>query len=211
MSKKRLLVPSLLFLNLDVRRDFAQLQILTTEGELKTALRGNTYKINTITFQDGFTSTGLTNFSDIHVSPELLPPEKHGHSTLNWDRKLAPSHRVSAACLFVLLLVLAALILAYHYKSGENGFEQFMDSQGFGARFLFTLVGVIISFYWRLIFEGICSITTPSSQHHLLSNFRYHPPRPLSVPRPWRRNSPILNPLHATLPPSLSYLCLTIC
>ena len=152
---------SLLFLNQDVRQDFAQILTLPTEGELKTALQGNTYKIDTMTFQDGFKSTGLIKLSGIHASPELLPPEKHAYSALNWDRKLAPAHRVSATCLFAFLLALVALILSYHYTSGDNVFEQFMDSQGFGVRFFFTLVGVIISLYWRLIFEGACSISTP--------------------------------------------------
>jgi hypothetical protein len=166
LSKKNLSAPSdprsitglcLLFLNPDVRRDFSQLQTLPTESELKTALRGNTYKIDTITFQDGFTSTGFVKFNSIHASPEFFSSEKHVYSTLNWDQKLAPSHRVSAICLFIFLLALAALVLAYRYTSGDNGFEQFMDSQGFGVRFLFTLVGVITSLYWRSIFEG----TTP--------------------------------------------------
>jgi hypothetical protein len=151
---------SLLFLNPDVRQDFAQIQTLPTERELDIALRGNTYKIDTMTFQDGFTSTGLIKLSGINASPELLPSEKHDYSTLNWDRKLSPAHRVSVTCLFVFLLALEALILAYHYTSGDNGFEQFMDSQGFGVRFLFTLVGVVISLYWRSIFEGTYSISS---------------------------------------------------
>jgi hypothetical protein len=57
--------------------------------------------------------------------------------------------------LIVVLVGLAVLSVYYKLEYNPNsGFERFMDSEGFGVRFLFTLVGVIISRYWTGIFQG---------------------------------------------------------
>lgn len=49
---------------------------------------------------------------------------------------------------------LLAVILYYNNTGGDTGFERFMNQQTFGVRFLFTSVGVVISFAWASLFEG---------------------------------------------------------
>ncbi|KAI0598657.1 hypothetical protein F4775DRAFT_553791 [Biscogniauxia sp. FL1348] len=68
--------------------------------------------------------------------------------------------------LLFVLCGLLALILYYNNTGGDTPFERFMDSESFGVRFLFTGVGVVISFFWSLFFDSIAIL----SPYHLLSN-----------------------------------------
>ncbi|KAK1756783.1 hypothetical protein QBC47DRAFT_341563 [Echria macrotheca] len=43
---------------------------------------------------------------------------------------------------------LLLLVLYYENTHGNDGFEDFMMDQNFGARFLFTVLGILISFFW---------------------------------------------------------------
>jgi hypothetical protein len=67
--------------------------------------------------------------------------------------------------LFVLCGILA-LVLYYNNTGGDTGFGGFMASEGFGVKFLFTGVGVLITFFWSSIFSGKLST--------LLSFFSVH-------------------------------------
>lgn len=54
----------------------------------------------------------------------------------------------------VFLSGLLAVILYYNFTGGDTAFERFMDTQSFGVRFLFTLFGVAISFFWSAFFSS---------------------------------------------------------
>ena len=56
------------------------------------------------------------------------------------------------ALLFVLSSVLIILIY-YETTSIDSGFERFMDSQGFGVRFFFTALGVLLGFSMGTFFR----------------------------------------------------------
>jgi len=56
------------------------------------------------------------------------------------------------------LLGLMALLAYYHQPLPDNAFELFMDSQGFGVRFLFALIGTAIAIFWRSFFQGVAAI-----------------------------------------------------
>lgn len=49
---------------------------------------------------------------------------------------------------------LLVVILYYNNTGGDTPFNLFMSQRGFGVRFLFTSVGVIISFFWGSFFDG---------------------------------------------------------
>ncbi|KAI5928210.1 hypothetical protein F4810DRAFT_719863 [Camillea tinctor] len=68
--------------------------------------------------------------------------------------------------LLFVLCGLLALILYYNNTGGDTPFERFMDSEAFGVRFLFTGVGVVISFFWSSFFDSIAIL----SPYHLLSS-----------------------------------------
>jgi hypothetical protein len=64
-----------------------------------------------------------------------------------------------ALMLFVLVGMLA-LILYYNNTGGDTPFERFMSGEGFGVRFLFTSVGVIVTFFWSSFFDSIAVMST---------------------------------------------------
>lgn len=53
------------------------------------------------------------------------------------------------------------IIIMYHQNSSaDGGFERFMNQEGFGARLLFTIVGVVIAFFWASFFTNV-SLMSP--------------------------------------------------
>lgn len=65
----------------------------------------------------------------------------------------------------IFLTGLLALILYYNKTGGDTPFERFMSTQSFGVRFLFTLTGVAITFFWSSFFTSVAAV----SPYHLLS------------------------------------------
>ena len=53
------------------------------------------------------------------------------------------------------LVVLAAVILWYRFSASENVVFDFMNSQSFGVRFLFTAFGVLIRLFWDYARSGM--------------------------------------------------------
>ncbi|KAI1378655.1 hypothetical protein F4677DRAFT_373943 [Hypoxylon crocopeplum] len=51
-----------------------------------------------------------------------------------------------------------ALIIYYQSGAWDNPFEDFMDSESFGVRFLFTSIGVIISLFWKTFTDSVAAI-----------------------------------------------------
>lgn len=142
-----------LFWNFDIRKDFTSTQPPTTDEQLQRALRAYRFSLNTVTYPDGISLLGFIKESD-NNSQIPADCQKHEYEALEWTLKMAPAHRLKASIFFVFLAALATLIVAYRYTGGDNGFETFMDSQGFGVRFLFTLIGVTINLFWSTVFQG---------------------------------------------------------
>ena len=78
-------------------------------------------------------------------------PYEPGPPALPLHRKAM--YRLPVLVLSFILLSVLIVLFVYHYTSGDNPFERFMDSQGFGVRFLFTCIGVGIKLYWEWIYE----------------------------------------------------------
>ncbi|KAK3377492.1 hypothetical protein B0H63DRAFT_399067 [Podospora didyma] len=60
--------------------------------------------------------------------------------------------------LLIILCATLAVVLRYDTVTEYSPFETFMDSQTFGVRFLFTAVGVVITFLWEYLFSRISTI-----------------------------------------------------
>jgi hypothetical protein len=90
---------------------------------------------------------------DLNGDPD---PVAFNGTNARMTRNLQWGYHRQASSLGLMCLLLGLLIVIVYYKltDYDSGFEHFMDSQGFGVRFLFTFVGVIIKFYWNMIFEG---------------------------------------------------------
>ena len=62
---------------------------------------------------------------------------------------------ISALSIFGLFLSgLNVLIIWYRFTRTSTALERFINGQGFGVNFMFTLFGVIIGFVWMSMFEG---------------------------------------------------------
>lgn len=47
------------------------------------------------------------------------------------------------------------IIIVYYFKvGGDSGFEKFMTGEGFGPRFMFTIIGILIHSQWKRIERG---------------------------------------------------------
>lgn len=56
------------------------------------------------------------------------------------------------------------LILYYNNTGGDSEFERFMNTQNFGVRSLFALVGVCITFFWGSFFTSESLVLVPSDR-----------------------------------------------
>jgi hypothetical protein len=144
-----------LFFDPSVQQDFKEHGVAASQSTLKAALSGSAYRLSFLTRYDGVNLTALIKTRAREISP-VQSLYKHDYSSLGWNRivQQAPRYRGLASILFLLLVGLEALIITYYFTGGETGFENFMSGQGFGVRFLFTSIGIIISSYWDRVFQS---------------------------------------------------------
>ncbi|KAK8006563.1 hypothetical protein PG991_012860 [Apiospora marii] len=83
---------------------------------------------------------GFTNKNTLAMRSKAMPFRVLGL----WGRLLA----------ILLLVSLLVTSLVYISTGANSNFEQFMDGDSFGVRFLFCGVGVVISLYWATFFNG---------------------------------------------------------
>lgn len=163
---------AIIFSNIEVRRDISEMYGLANSDKSSNgALKGARYRLEYATGPYGFSTIALMRATGGPSFPTTYRAERYGYSALNPEQKveLVPTHKLSSSLVFVFLVCLATLIIVYRYTGGDNGFERFMDSQGFGVRFLFTLISVIIGLYWKGTFQGMI---IPCSLRILLTTFR---------------------------------------
>lgn len=61
--------------------------------------------------------------------------------------------------IFLAVLIGLIALLGYYFQLREaTPFELFMDSQGFGVKFLFALLGTVIALFWHAFFEGLAAV-----------------------------------------------------
>jgi hypothetical protein len=84
-------------------------------------------------------------------SKTLLPVPNRKPSRLSSISGLLA--KVIGFATFIIGLIVLILYYRLTYLKG-SGFENFMDSQTFGTRFLFTIFGVVIGLGWASIFTG---------------------------------------------------------
>ncbi|KAI8634512.1 hypothetical protein F5Y19DRAFT_213645 [Xylariaceae sp. FL1651] len=81
-----------------------------------------------------------------------------GRDEVSKGKRRAPFFMLSILGRVFLLFMLCGvlvLILYYSQTGGDTGFENFIDSDSFGVRFLFTSFGVIISIFWSSFFDSV--------------------------------------------------------
>jgi hypothetical protein len=139
----------------------------------------------------GFIEYSTVNWND------CMPACEENPSTRGWTRKMLRALQVAGFGVF--LAALGAVNLYYRFAGGDTTFECFMDSQGFGVRFLFTTFGVINSLFWGYTRNGMCSFPNISCFFHCL----LEPPRAHILPQKYR-NTPPTTPSPPPLDPQLT-------
>jgi Protein of unknown function (DUF3433) len=149
-----------LFHNTDVAEDFRTLSITantTSKGSTFTPLRMRRYKIDFYSAPDGSQKYGfipLVSFAHLGAN---VHAEQHDATLSSREQDLPFSRPLWGSSLGLMILLLALLTIIIYYKLTDtlDPFERFMDSQGFGVRFLFTSIGVIVKLYWQSIFRSM--------------------------------------------------------
>lgn len=154
-----------LFHHPDVVDDLRQARGASTASmvHLEKYLGRNRYRIDFYCDQDGLEKYGIV---PEHASgqPAYVPQKVGAVYTRQIDSPILEEnvrfkhpHLAGAVGLICFLLGLLAILVYYRMTDTDSGFEQFMDSEGFGVKFLFTAIGVLIKLYWGSIFKGIAS------------------------------------------------------
>lgn len=117
--------------------------------------------------QKGYYSAVTT--TDLGIDTSDRPQLEHSVHDEFWARRAAMwddvKRRVYYVAVFIMLGGLFALITYYHWTGPDpvtgksSGFEQFMDSEGFGVRFMMTALGVVIKLFWSTIDQGMRPIS----------------------------------------------------
>ncbi len=89
------------------------------------------------------------------LGPSALPPGRERRAGLLPFVTLSYWGRIS---FLVFLTTLMVIILYYNLTFDDTPFERFMDTQNFGVRFVFTMAGIGITFFWTSFFssESLC-------------------------------------------------------
>ena len=150
-----------IFSDPDVQREFSQVYSPADQMRLDQTLQGRTYRLETLTHADGYTKTvAITGaISGLNYVPPVFEEKNEYYtvSTMALDQQLTMrhAHRVAAIAFAALVAGLLGIIMTYRFTGGDTGFERFMSGQGFGVKFLFTLVAVIIAWFWARLFRGM--------------------------------------------------------
>ena len=109
-----------------------------------------------------------------------------------WERI---KEKLLYAGILILITGMLTLICYYHWSTGDihHGFEHFMDSGGFGVRFMMTALGVVLKMFWSNLDQGMHPTSRiprspflPSRNSALTHTLRsqddstLHPPVPLT-------------------------------
>ncbi|KAI1374809.1 hypothetical protein F4677DRAFT_156996 [Hypoxylon crocopeplum] len=157
-----------LALHPDVRRLFTGLPAGVDAGKmpkglLESVLEERWFKLGYFYGANGTVEYGImlgdgngAGYTSRLVGGDVKEPSDH-HAVRTKAKHHLPFLMLGWAGRLVFLFVLCgllALILYYNNTGGDTPFERFMDSESFGVRFLFTGVGVIISFFWASFFSS---------------------------------------------------------
>ncbi|KAB5577822.1 hypothetical protein GE09DRAFT_1280312 [Coniochaeta sp. 2T2.1] len=164
--------------NPDVRLLFASLPTgqdgRISNSQLAAAVEGRTFKLGYFFNRHGEPEYGIVIANEAGrglqgsaIQPGIAEMEfAHAVKQAKTERHL-PFAMLTYTWRITFLLFLTgllALILYYNKTEGDTPFERFMSTQNFGVRFLFTLIGVAISFFWSSFFTSVAAV----SPYHLL-------------------------------------------
>jgi hypothetical protein len=166
-----------LFCNSPLLQEFREIDSMVSNSELKNILAGKRYSISAFSSLDQRPCYGV-HLVDADYGTEFMskalarkgkyslegPNESLGDSLgipLKKEKakeKPGAWANIKEKLLYVAALLMLAGLLAlvtyYHWTSGNTGFERFMDSQGFGVRFMMSALGLVVKLFWSNIDQG---------------------------------------------------------
>jgi hypothetical protein len=165
-----------LFHSSPLLRGFREIDSQVTNSELKKTLSGQRYKIGEFTTADYRSCYGLLPADSesgfiinahrstkgpyrlvqgAESSTDVVGSGSSTTSTSSKRKQMAQIwERIKEKLLYLGILILITgmltLISYYHWSDGDihHGFEHFMDSGGFGVRFMMTALGVVLKLFW---------------------------------------------------------------
>ena len=156
--------------------EFQRLDQGASKENIIRNLSGRRFRLDAYQATDGIERYGLIssgNYADDEMDGLYKPigtvdlhdkPVSKASGT-SW-RRYSFSWRIVRLAMELLLPITTAgtlILVAYYYKdSSKDGYNRFMNSEGFGPRFLITCVGIIIHTQW----------TRLERQHSVLEPFR---------------------------------------
>lgn len=154
----------------EVLADFQRLHPDALKNDMLKAVEGKRYGLDTYRAADGSERYGLVPLAmtlyeyDKVYQPFLgqnVHPARQGKSAKQHHTK-----RTIRDVVFGLVTAGMLVIVTYYYKVGsDSGFEHFMDSQSFGPRFIFALVGILIHSQWKRLERGRSTIFLSSPSY----------------------------------------------
>lgn len=170
-----------LFHSSPLLRGFREIDSQVSNSELRKILAGQRYKIGEFTTADYRACYGLLAADSesgfiisahrskkgpyrlVEGAESNVDVSGSGSSTTSSIRKQMSTtwERIKEKILYggILFLItgMLTLIMYYHWSEGDiyHGFEHFMDSNGFGVRFMMTALGVVLKMFWSNLDQGM--------------------------------------------------------
>jgi hypothetical protein len=152
-----------LFHNPEILQIFLSYQPVTKEEYFKSILKQHRYQLGYYNNRDGTIPYGFLvtpghldddpspntyNTSHKYITPNLNDSVS-SPTTDRYGSESIFAQKLQCIAFAAFLLGLMIVIIYYKLTDYNTPFERFMDSQGFGVRFIFTLIGVIVKKFWE--------------------------------------------------------------
>ena len=143
----------------EVLADFQRIHPDASKDEMLKAVKGKRYRLDIYRAADGSERYGLVPLGGTSNEHDKAQQPFLGQNTdpAVRDRAAKQHHtkRMVRDVIFGLVTLAMLIIVTYYYKVGsDSGFERFMDSQTFGPRFVFAIVGILIHSQWKRLERG---------------------------------------------------------
>ncbi|KAI9674741.1 MAG: hypothetical protein M1817_001645 [Caeruleum heppii] len=178
----------------EVLEDFRRLDPSATKLEMEKALAHRRYRLGHYRHFDGSERYGVVvahddgsdgdgtrgnTYSPVDgYEQNPAPPSTAKQERVKRNHKI---FRLVRDIIFGGIMVGILILIAYYYAVGDDsGFERFMDSQGFGPRFMFSIVGMLLHGQWKRVERELC-ILEPFRR---LSRGNCPPERSILIQRP---------------------------
>ncbi|KAG8530262.1 uncharacterized protein KY384_004763 [Bacidia gigantensis] len=126
--------------------DFAHHDQTIPKREMLRHLEGKRYHLGSYLTPDGYERYGIIPTSGMNYSNDIS--QASSTHTVPPKRTKSLTQILLLALLFFTTTGLLTLIAVYYTNHTDNAFEHFMDTQGFGPRFLLTCAGLVIKSQW---------------------------------------------------------------